>query len=101
MSFLPKLDQVRAFVAALEDAPPADRLGMLECAAIEAGGVCHLPKEAPAEGGVAFRPVIASIEVHGIFAMSDVAEEIPDNWLRIARKVLDAMDEFDPPARVA
>ena len=98
---LPDLDQVRAFVAALEAAPAAQRLDMLERAAIEAGGVCHLPKEAPRPGVHPFSPVLASLEVFGIFAMSDDAAEIPDNWLRVARNVLAAMDEFDPPARVA
>lgn len=98
---IPDFDELRALVPIIECQPAHLRLWALKVAAITTGGVVHIPEPGPGGAVAPFRPVLASIEVHGVFAMSDTVEDLAANWVRVARTILAEADHSFPPARVA
>lgn len=91
------LDAVRDLLVALEFTPREDRLAELEEVAVATGGTVNLPKS-----DAAYWPVISSIEVFGVFAMAEDPGNLPSNWLRVARNILEAEERDNATtARVA
>ncbi|HCP80319.1 MAG TPA: hypothetical protein DIT67_01550 [Octadecabacter sp.] len=80
------LDRIRWLVDALDSAAETDMLEALKGAVIGYGGRWDLPSERVGD----YQPCIMSVQVFGVYAMAEVLEELPDNWIRAARNVLTA-----------
>jgi hypothetical protein len=84
-----RLDIKRIIVAVeqLELTAPARKLPVLKYLAMHNGGRWDLPS---ANGD--YEPLIKSIELFGVYAMSEVVEELPKNWLIAAYNILLAQE---------
>jgi hypothetical protein len=84
-----QIASIAAEIATLELIRPGSRLAHLRTRVIETGGTWDLPAADPAT----YDPLLKSIQLHGIFAMSDKIDELAKNWLKAARNTLDAHNE--------
>lgn len=75
---------LRALVDEMAAVPPDRRVEALKRAVIEYGGRWDLPSDKP---GV-YQPVLLSAQVLGVFAFAETIEELPVNWLRVAKNAL-------------
>ncbi len=76
-------------VEQLEQAHPARKLDTLRYLALHNGGRLDLPSAAGD-----YDPLIKSVELFGVYAMAEVTEELPKNWVKAATNILLA-DECD------
>lgn len=79
------LDRIAGAVDQLEQSVPARKLTVLRYLATHNGGRFDLPSAA---GG--YDPIIKSVELFGVYAMAEDAEELPKNWIKAARNILQA-----------
>ena len=89
MSANDQIASIAAEIATLELIRPGSRLAHIETRVIETGGTWDLPAAGPA----IYDPLIKSIQLHGIFAMSDKIDDLAKNWLKAARNTLNAHNE--------
>lgn len=78
--------QIADLIADLEITPIEEQLEVLITTAHASGGRCDLPS---AKQGV-YAPLLVSIQVFGVYAMSDTLEDLPRNWTKTATNILDA-----------
>lgn len=93
MSEYQDLDQVKSAYQILEKIIDAERLDALKDMVVASGGRWDLPS---AEPGV-YDPVLMSIQVFGVHAMSASIEELPRNWMRAAANMLQAAGNLPEP----
>lgn len=89
MSADDQIASIAAEIAPLELIRPGSRLAHIEARVTDAGETSDLPAADPA----IYDPLIKSIHLHGIFAMSDKIDELAKNWLKAVRNPLDAHNE--------
>jgi hypothetical protein len=89
MSVNDQIASIAAEIATLEQIRPGSRLAHIETRVVETGGTWGLPAADPA----IYDPLINSIQLHGIFVMSDKIDELAHNWLKAARNTLTANNE--------
>jgi hypothetical protein len=77
---------VSRLMAALATTPPDERLPALKRAVLAHGGRWDLPSELTGT----YRPALVSLQVFGVHAMAASLDELPRNWMRAARNVLEA-----------
>lgn len=75
---------LRGAVDLLEQVDPDARLSALENLAIN-NGTWSVPEDPRG-----YHPVIFEIQILGVPALSDTAEQLPANWLKAARNILNA-----------
>ncbi|SMX27263.1 hypothetical protein TRP8649_01366 [Pelagimonas phthalicica] len=93
MSAALNLSVIRDAVGLIEAVSVDGQLLALKNLAQNNGGRWDLPSVWPGPDGQPFySPLLSSIEVAGVYAMAEAVEELPQNWLRAARNILNAAE---------
>ncbi len=96
------VSRLEAAIELLEGISGAAQLLALKNLIINNNGRWDLPSAAKRpDGKPVYDPALVSVELFGVYAMSDEADELPTNWLRAARNILDAFDQATPPEAAA
>ncbi|WP_457650848.1 hypothetical protein [Profundibacter sp.] len=77
-------DAVQALVDQLKPLRAEERLHVLERAVMDHGGIWDMPAKMPD----VYQPVLMFVQVFGITAFAETAEELAINWMRVAEGVL-------------
>ena len=83
------IGRIRNAVELLELVQHSGRLSALKNLALNNGGTWDLPSDKP---GV-YDPLIKTVQVFGVFAMSEDIAELPKNWLSAATNILGGLDD--------
>ena len=78
-------------LAELELTPADERLEHLKARVLDTGGTWDLPSA----DGTTYRPLIMTIQLHGIYAMAERLDELAKNWMRAARNTIDGFQDAE------
>ncbi|MEM7734042.1 MAG: hypothetical protein AAF280_14840 [Pseudomonadota bacterium] len=90
--------RLRGVIEILEKLDPSARLEALKKLITNNGGTWDLPSQKiGADGNPIYMPALMSLNLFGVYAMAEVLEELPRNWMKAAQNILDANKAGETP----
>jgi len=91
MNDVPNMQRLRGTIEVLRTVSPEGQMLALRNLATDNGGRYDLPSERlGADGQPVYMPLLLSVSVFGVYAMSDNIDELPKNWILAATNILEA-----------